>query len=134
MTALGNFIRNRRKALGLTQTQLALRIGVDDAYVSAIERGLRTPDGATFLEGVGAALDLDLDGLRQLTEVAKRSKRYVRLPDELPLRKHQVITALVGDRLLTDADMETIASVYAAIVRNRTVAMSAVQTTDGGLM
>ncbi|WP_346268568.1 helix-turn-helix transcriptional regulator [Burkholderia vietnamiensis] len=36
MTDFGKFVRARRKMLKLTQTELARRLGVDDAYISAI--------------------------------------------------------------------------------------------------
>ncbi|MGD7258435.1 helix-turn-helix domain-containing protein, partial [Ralstonia pseudosolanacearum] len=80
MTALGNFVRTRRKALGLTQGALSLRMGVDDAYVSAIETGKRTPDGSGFLEVLGRALELNDAERKELIESARRSQRYLRLP------------------------------------------------------
>lgn len=45
MTNLGNFVRTRRRELRISQTELARRVGVDDGYISSIERGIRTPDG-----------------------------------------------------------------------------------------
>ncbi|WP_244124068.1 helix-turn-helix transcriptional regulator [Burkholderia gladioli pv. alliicola] len=42
--------------LKLTQTELARRLGVDDAYVSAIERGVRTPGDFVFIDQLGRAL------------------------------------------------------------------------------
>ncbi|WP_249363104.1 helix-turn-helix transcriptional regulator, partial [Burkholderia sp. 4M9327F10] len=97
VTALGNFVRNRRRGLRLTQVALALRMGVDDAYVSAVETGRRVPDGSSFLEALGRALELDEDGLRQLVDASRRSQRYLRLPEELSERKQELISALVED-------------------------------------
>ncbi|KGS26837.1 helix-turn-helix family protein [Burkholderia pseudomallei MSHR7343] len=135
MTALGKFVRKQRKELGLTQVALALRMGVDDAYVSAVETGRRAPDGTSFLEALGRALELDEDGLRQLADVSRRSQRYLRLPEELSARKHELISALVDDVELSEMDVETIASVHSAIARNRN--MAATETTsqvEGGIM
>ncbi|WP_334000621.1 helix-turn-helix transcriptional regulator [Burkholderia gladioli] len=135
MTALGKFVRKQRKELGLTQVALALRMGVDDAYVSAVETGRRAPDGTSFLEALGRALELDEDGLRQLVDVSRRSQRYLRLPEELSARKHELISALVDDAELSEMDVETIASVHSAIARNRN--MAATETTsqvEGGIM
>lgn len=39
LIALGEVIRARRKALGVSQEQLALLAGVDRAYVGGVERG-----------------------------------------------------------------------------------------------
>ncbi|WP_043200911.1 helix-turn-helix domain-containing protein [Paraburkholderia acidipaludis] len=135
MTALGNFVRNRRKELCLTQVALALRMGVDDAYISAVETGRRVPDGSSFREALGRALDLDEDGLRQLVDASRRSQRYLRLPEELSERKHQLISALVEDVRLTEMDLETIASVHSAIARNRNMAAPvAAPDVEGGSM
>ncbi|ATF35298.1 XRE family transcriptional regulator [Burkholderia thailandensis] len=135
MTALGKFVRKRRKELGLTQVALALRMGVDDAYVSAVETGRRAPDGTSFLEALSRALELDEDGLRQLSDASRRSQRYLRLPEELSVRKHELIAALVEDVKLTEMDVETIASVHSAIARNRNkTATDSASPVEGGVM
>ncbi|MEB4691530.1 helix-turn-helix transcriptional regulator, partial [Burkholderia contaminans] len=123
----------RRKALKLTQTELARRLGVDDAYISAIERGVRTPGDVVFIDQLGRALALDADGRLGLEAVAESSKRLLRLSDPLPLYKYQVIAALVRDQHLTEADMDTIAKVHAAIVQIRNATAAAVSI-DGGTM
>ncbi|MDN7549484.1 helix-turn-helix domain-containing protein [Burkholderia cenocepacia] len=128
MTALGKFVRKRRKELDLTQVALALRMGVDDAYVSAVETGRRTPDGTSFLDALSRALELDEDGLRQLADASRRSQRYLRLPEELSVRKHELISALVEDVKLSEMDVEAIASVHSAIARNRN--MTAAEATS----
>lgn len=120
MTALGNFVRDRRIELGLTQATLATRMGVDDTYISAVETGRRTPDSSPFLEILGRALELDSDRVRQLFNVARRSQRFFRLPEELSPRKHAVFMAIAEDLpQLSPEDVEVIASVHAALVRNR---------------
>lgn len=43
---LGTRIRQRRKALGWTQEELALKAGIDRSYVGGVERGERN---ITFL-------------------------------------------------------------------------------------
>ncbi|MEK7917039.1 helix-turn-helix transcriptional regulator [Burkholderia contaminans] len=135
MTALGKFVRKRRKELGLTQVALALRMGVDDAYVSAVETGRRAPDGTSFLEALSRALELDEDGLRQLSDASRRSQRYLRLPEELSVRKHELIAALVEDVKLTEMDVETIASVHSAIARNRNkTTTDSASPVEGGVM
>ncbi|WP_082146051.1 helix-turn-helix domain-containing protein [Burkholderia pyrrocinia] len=134
MTDFGKFVRARRKLLKLTQTELARRLGVDDAYVSAIERGVRTPGDVVFIDQLGRALALDIDGRLELEEVAESSKRLLRLSDPLPLYKYRVIAALVGDQALTEADMETIAKVHAAIVQIRNATASTVSIDSGGAM
>ncbi|KVL15933.1 helix-turn-helix domain-containing protein [Burkholderia sp. MSMB1826] len=136
MTALGNFVRNRRFELGLTQAALATRMGVDDTYISAVETGRRTPDGSPFLEMLGRALELDSDRIHQLFSVARRSQRFFRLPEELSPRKHAVFMAIAEDLpQLSQEDVEVIASVHAALVRNRkSDAPHNVDIIEGGAM
>jgi transcriptional regulator with XRE-family HTH domain len=124
----------RRKALKITQTELARQLGVDDASISGIERGVRTPGDIVFIDQLGRALALDSAGQRELKAVAESSRRLLRLPEPLPLYKYQVISALVGDKHLTEADMETIANVHAAIVQNRSATAGAVGIDNGGSM
>jgi transcriptional regulator with XRE-family HTH domain len=120
MTALGVFVRNRRSELGLTQAELAIRMGVDDTYVSAVETGRRTPDGAPFLDILGRALELDAERVGLLFAVARRSQRTVRLPEELSPGKHAAFMAIADDlATLSERDMEVIASVHAALRRTR---------------
>ncbi|CAN7466596.1 helix-turn-helix domain-containing protein [Paraburkholderia hospita] len=135
VTNLGNFVRARRRELGISQTELARRVGVDDAYISAIERGIRTPDGVVFIDQLGAALTLDVDGKQELATVAACSQRYIHLSDPLPVYKYRVIAALVHDQGLSEEDMDAIARVHAAIRRNRDARIDAINaTTHGGAM
>ncbi|HDR9874833.1 TPA: XRE family transcriptional regulator [Burkholderia cenocepacia] len=136
MSSLGDFVRDRRIELGLTQVTLAMRVGVDDTYISAVETGRRTPDGVQFLETLGRALELDSDGVRALVDVARRSQRLFRMPEELSPRKHAVFMAIAEDLpQLSPEDVEVIASVHAALVRNRkSDAPHNVDVVEGGTM
>lgn len=135
MSTLGQFVRDRRNELGLTQAALAVRVGVDDTYVSAVETGRRTPDGLPFLDVLGHALELDTAQTRELLAAARRSQRSIRLPDGLSTRKHEVFTELADDLPhLSEQDMEIIAGVHAALVRNRERAADAKLATEGGAM
>ncbi|MFM0366201.1 helix-turn-helix domain-containing protein [Paraburkholderia sediminicola] len=136
MTALGAFVRDRRNELGLTQAALAIRVGVDDTYVSAVETGRRTPDGSPFLDDLARALELDGDQLCELLLAARRSQRLFRLPEELSARKHAVFMAIADDLpQLSEGDIEVIASVHSALVRNRkSFAADISKVTEGGTM
>ena len=43
LIAVGQNVRKRREALGLTQEALSDKAGLDQTYISGIERGLRNP-------------------------------------------------------------------------------------------
>jgi transcriptional regulator with XRE-family HTH domain len=45
---VGGNVRRLRTAAGLTQAELAVRMGVDRAYVSALELGARNPTVVTL--------------------------------------------------------------------------------------
>jgi len=135
MSALGDFIRARRKILGLTQTALAIRIGVDDTYISAVETGKRTPDGEQFLEMMSVALELTDELSRSLVAVARKSQRIFRLPAEISTRKHEVLQALALDVSLSDEDMGAFAAIHAALTRGRRIVRAESSTsTQGGSM
>ena len=59
---LGARIAARRRALGLTQGQVAARMGVSPQAVSKWERGLACPD-LVFLDDLAALLNLGLEEL-----------------------------------------------------------------------
>lgn len=57
---IGNQIKRRRKALGLTQEQLAAQLNVSRSAVSKLEAGRNYPDLLTVI-ALSDALDLSLD-------------------------------------------------------------------------
>lgn len=62
LRALGQLIRARREAAGLTQAQLGRKAGIVGKYVSEIERGNRDVPFSTLRriveDGLGLALDI----------------------------------------------------------------------------
>jgi transcriptional regulator with XRE-family HTH domain len=75
------FLRNLRLRAGLTQLDLAHMIGYEQAYVSSIELGTKSPS-KEFLSKLTAAMALS-DGDRQALEQAlKISNRRFTLPSE----------------------------------------------------
>ena len=59
---IGLFIRDRRLALGLTQQQLADKLGITDKAVSKWERGISCPD-ITLLRRLADALAVSVSEL-----------------------------------------------------------------------
>ena len=47
---IGKYIETKRKALGITQVQLAERLGMNDKSVSKWERGICLPDVSVYME------------------------------------------------------------------------------------
>ena len=50
---IGKYIAEKRKALGLTQKQLAEQLGMSDKSVSKWERGICPPDVSVYMELCG---------------------------------------------------------------------------------
>jgi len=56
---IGKMIRRKRKALKLTQEQLAARAGIDKHYLSRIEKGKQQPS-LNFLDKIAQAFESKL--------------------------------------------------------------------------
>jgi len=69
---LGEAIRVRRQALGLSQEQVADKAGVHRTYLSDIERGTRNITVA-MLNQVAMALDVELANLTRQAETAGKA-------------------------------------------------------------
>jgi transcriptional regulator with XRE-family HTH domain len=74
LRALGRALRCRRKAHGLTQKELANRVGLDDpTFISRIERGRRDPQWLT-LRRLLRALEMNLHRLADAIEQEERNE------------------------------------------------------------
>ena len=58
----GLHIAAKRKAMGISQEELAFRCGVHRTYIGAIERGEKSPT-LTTIEKIAKGLDIPLDKL-----------------------------------------------------------------------
>lgn len=70
---MGTMIAEKRKEKGLTQAELALKMGVTDKAVSKWERDLSYPDVASFPR-LAEALGVSVDELMQGTSEKKGKK------------------------------------------------------------
>lgn len=59
LIALGQNVRKRREAFGLTQEALSDKAGLDQTYISGIERGLRNP-GVINIAKLAKALEISM--------------------------------------------------------------------------
>jgi transcriptional regulator with XRE-family HTH domain len=62
-TVLGHRLRAARIARGLTQAQLAARLGTRRSAISAVETGIITTPAATTLAALAQALDITVSWL-----------------------------------------------------------------------
>ena len=93
-TQLGAFIAEKRKALGLTQKDLAARLHVTDKAVSKWERGLSYPD-VTLLEPLASVFGLTVTELVSCTphtEATGETQKEQAMKDVLQLSADSVAT------------------------------------------
>lgn len=60
-------MRKFRMAAGLSQDEIAVRMGVEQTYVSGLERGIRNPT-LTTLDRAAAALNVKLTALLEVSD------------------------------------------------------------------
>lgn len=107
LTPLGKFVLDRRAALGIQQAELAQRVGVHATYLSTIETGGKSPSKVEFLERLAKGLELNVEEKDVLFEAARKSRRTVTLPRNLPLTGYEVVDSFVG--YLDDASEQQLA-------------------------
>ena len=80
MNPFSIFLRNARLGRGLRQSQLAARLGYEQSYISALERGVKGPPRRDFVERLIRHLALDEAEQAQLKEAIAASRRHFSLP------------------------------------------------------
>ena len=107
----GETIRNARKALGLTQRQLADTLGVANTSVSNWEKGLSRPD-ADMIQKLCACLHLQANDFYGTTQPAAENGRR-------PVTDEDIKFALFGgDGEITDAMFDEVKR-FAAYLKQR---------------
>ena len=74
LTHFGQLIFERRKALGISQEELAFRSDLDRTYISGLERGVRNPS-LTAIVKVAIGLGITTDKLLKGLETEKRRSK-----------------------------------------------------------
>ncbi len=59
---LGQIIREKREALGLTQIEVAEKAGLDRNYIGMVERGERNPSYLSLIK-IASGLNMSVDQL-----------------------------------------------------------------------
>ena len=93
---IGQFIRDRRIELGMTQQQLADKLGITDKAVSKWERAVSYPD-ITILRELSAALKVSV------TELLA-GERERQLPGAVPPEVQEVVVDTVARRDSPEAE------------------------------
>ena len=95
---LGEFLRRQRQLAEVTLNQFAASVGISNAYLSQIERGLRQPS-QQVLGSIASALHLSADALE--THAARP-----------PKVESDVLDAIERDPVLTGRQRNALAEMY----------------------
>jgi transcriptional regulator with XRE-family HTH domain len=97
---LGQVLRNQREEMGLSQRELALKLGIDAGHIAELESDCGTRPSFPLLSRAANALGLDKEWLFQLAETGMRSISGARkvIPD--PKDNRAVFAAFARNRNL----------------------------------
>lgn len=93
--AFGNRVRAARERLGITQEDLAARVGMSPSHMSIVERGVKVPRMDTVVK-LANELDVSADFLLQDSITQSRNNQLLSSIMELPEKER--------DRLLHKAN------------------------------
>ena len=96
---LGDFIREQRRAARLSLRKLSDNADISNPYLSQIERGLRKPS-AEILQKIAKALQISAETL------------YVRAGILDENREHDLVSEILQDTRLSDAQKQSLISTY----------------------
>jgi len=94
MTPFGLFLTNMRRSRQLRQKQLAMDLGINASYISALEKGRKEPPSKQVLERLIVALELNDEEQAALWESAEQSKKSFQLPKGMMLAEYQMVNKL----------------------------------------
>ena len=79
MAGFGDFIKARRRALGLTQWEVADQTGVSNTYISALESGRKQAPPYAIVTALAACLDTNEAALWALARSEREERLKVRI-------------------------------------------------------
>lgn len=80
MSPFAIFLRSIRQRRRFQQKELALHLGYEPSYISALERSEKGPPRQDFIRRLIAGLNLDSGEQAELAQALKLSRRQVSLP------------------------------------------------------
>lgn len=96
---LGAFIREQRGAARMSLRKLSDQAGISNPYLSQIERGLRKPS-AEILQSIAKALRISAETLYERAGFLEEN------------RERDLVSEILADRRLTDAQKESLIQTY----------------------
>ncbi|MDD5581459.1 MAG: helix-turn-helix transcriptional regulator [Methylobacter sp.] len=94
MTPFGKFLEIIRRSRQLQQKQLAVDLGINASYISALEKGRKEPLSKQVLERLITSLELDDEEQATMWKCGEQSKRTLHLPDGMMLAEYELVSQL----------------------------------------
>ena len=114
MTPFGSFLEKIRRSRQLQQKQLAVDLGINASYISALEKGRKAPPSKEVLDKLISTLDLDNEEQAAMWESIEQSQKSFQLPDGMMLVEYRMINELRKQLgRLTDVQVAIILNVLA---------------------
>lgn len=117
MTPFGERLRALRQARGMRQKDLAERLQISAAYLSALEHGRRGRPGPGLVHQVNEVFGLIWDEAEEIAMLARESRPKVRL-DTAGLDPAKTVLANRLARALTALPAEAVAEISAVLDRH----------------
>lgn len=90
---IGSYLRQKRLSRGLRQLEMAKQMGYEQAYISAVELGTKTPS-QEFLARVSQRLHFNAEEYAAMQQATKVSRRRFVLPVKVPQETYQLCNEL----------------------------------------
>ena len=91
MTPFGKCLEEIRRSRKLKQNALALHMGINSSYVSALENGKKPPPSREVIRNLIHNLKLNEKEQAKLKESLNISQLTIKLPDDMLASEHELI-------------------------------------------
>lgn len=121
MSPFSTYLYDLRTRHGLRQGELAVRLGYEQSYISALELGTKGPPTDEFVSKLIQVLDLEIDEQEALLKAIQESQRKYLVPNTAPADVFKLVSELWGA-------LETLHPAQVAMMRDMIHLKSQLQT------
>ena len=94
MTPFGRCLEKLRRKRGLQQSQIAVEVGIQSCYVSAVENGRKGPPSPQIIDKIITILDLNSDEESELRATIASSKKSRQIPANTSCQEYLLVDQL----------------------------------------
>jgi transcriptional regulator with XRE-family HTH domain len=94
MSPFSYYLQEIRKKYGISQRQLAARMGYEQAYISGLELDKKGPPNEEFLKKLVLRLGLNQQEVKELCEAVDASQRRFVIPQNATINEYKLVNEL----------------------------------------